>query len=83
MKVKKGIVTQKNGAKITIFDGEHSAFYKFNETASLIFEKLKKGLSRQEILDMMVNKYDIARKTAEKDFDQLVKEMKLRGIISD
>lgn len=80
-KIKKGFIVQKIGEKIAIFDGEESALYTFNKTATFIFEKLKQGLDEKKILDLLTEKYSISREGARKDFGEFIEELEKRKII--
>jgi len=81
-KLKKGLVSDRIGDKTKIFDGEKSLFYTFNETATFIFTHLKKGLTKKDIIENLIKKYDIGKERAEKDFDVLMADLKAKGIIS-
>jgi len=81
-KINKGFIVQKLDDKMVIFDGEESVLYTFNETASFIFKKLKKGLPEKEIIQDVVKKYKITEKKARKDLKDLLAELKKKKIIS-
>ena len=81
-KINKGFITQKLDDKTVIFDGEESVLYTFNETASFIFKKIKKGEEKEKIIEMVEKKYGIKEDRAEKDFNELVADLKKRKIIS-
>ncbi|MEK7072371.1 MAG: PqqD family protein [Patescibacteria group bacterium] len=80
-KINKGFIVQKLGNKTTIFDGEKSQLYTFNQTASFIFDKIKKGLSKEEIIELMIKKYKISNIRAQKDYLGLEKELFAKKII--
>lgn len=81
-KINKGFITQKLDDKTVIFDGEESVLYTFNETASFIFKKIKKGEEREKIIEMVKKKYDIKKDRAEKDFNELIADLKKKKIVS-
>jgi len=81
-KINKGLITQKLDDKTVIFDGEESVLYTFNETASFIFKKLKKGEEKEKIIEMVEKKYDIKKERAEKDFNELTADLKKKKIIA-
>jgi hypothetical protein len=70
-KINKGFVVQKLDKKTVIFDGDKSTLYTFNNTASLILNKLKKGRSQKEIIDYLVKKYRVPEKKVEKDVTEI------------
>ena len=81
-KINKGFIVQKLDDKTVIFDGEESVLYTFNQTASEIFKKLKKGDQEEKIINDMIKKYKIKKEKAQKDFSELMTELKKKKIIS-
>ena len=81
-KVNKGFIVQKLDNKTVIFDGEESVLYTFNETASVIFKRIKSGWDEVKIIDELAKKYDIKKKRVEKDVDRIFSEMIKKKIIS-
>jgi len=80
-RINKGFIVQKLDKKTVIFDGEESVLYTFNETASEIFKLLKKNLEEKEIVEKIAKKYNVKPEKAEKDFKELVKDLRKRKII--
>ncbi len=80
-KINKGFIVQKLDGKITIFDGEKSMLYTFNETASFIFQKIKKGIGEKEIIQALVKKYKIKEDRAKKDVKEIIKDLLVKKII--
>ena len=80
-KINKGFIVQKLDGKTTIFDGEESLLYTFNETASYIFDKLKLGWNENNIGIGLGKKYHVELKTANRDISGLVKELIKKKII--
>ena len=80
--VSKGFIIQKIGNKSTLFDPESSVMYTLNETASYIFEKVKRGMAEKEIAGALMKKYDVSEQKAARDTKTLMKSLKRRGIIS-
>ena len=81
-KINKGFIVQKIDGKITIFDGERSQLITLNETATFIFERLKRGLKREAIVELVSKKYNTNPERVRKDFDELIKSLKEHKIIS-
>lgn len=81
-KVNKGFIVQKLDKKVTIFDGEESMLYTFNETATYIFQKLKSGWDKKKIIETMLKKFNVKEEKLSTDFDDLIKELKVKKIIS-
>ena len=81
MKINKGIIVQKDGRGLTIFDGEKSTLYTLNETASFIFSRLKKTASVDQIAKIISKKYGIALDKAQEDCLEFLKELASKKII--
>ncbi len=81
-KINKGFIIQKLNDKTVIFDGEESVLYTFNETASYIFQKLKKGWEEKKIIDALTKKYKVKEDKATKDFKELFGDLKKKKIIA-
>jgi len=81
-KINKGYIIQKLDDKTVIFDSDESILYTLNETAAFIFQKLKKGLTEDQITEALVKKYDIKKEKAKKDFIDLIADLKKKKIIS-
>ena len=81
-KINKGFIVQKLDDKTAIFDGEKSMLYTFNETATYIFQKLKSGWDKKKILETMQKRYKIKEEKLTKDFDELIRELKAKKIIT-
>ena len=81
-KINKGFITQKIDGKITIFDGEKSQLITFNETATFIFERIKRKVDTEKIIDLIVKKYKVKPEKIKKDFVKLISELKSLKIVS-
>lgn len=81
-RINKGFIVQKLDDKTVIFDGEESVLYTFNETASFIFKKLKSGWEKEKIIETMVKKYKVNNEKLEKDFEEIIDDLKKKKIIS-
>jgi len=82
-KIKKGIIIEKTKNKINIFDPERSILYQFNESAYLIFKKLKSGWQEDKIIDWLTKKYREEEKVIKKDCIQLIKKLKKNKILNE
>jgi len=80
-KIKKGLVVNTIGQRITIFDSEQSLLYSFNTSASYVFKKIKQKKTSEEIVKGLVKKFSIKNEKAQKDFDLLINDMKKKKII--
>ncbi len=80
-KINKGFIVQKLDNRTVIFDGEESVLYTFNETASYIFQKLKKGLNDKEIIEAVVKKYNSKGEKVRNDYQELITDLLKKKII--
>lgn len=81
-KIKKGLIFEKKGKKIIIFDSNSSTLMELNETASFIFEKIKRRTDTEIIIKLMVKKYWLPNKQALIDLGALLKKLKKEKIIN-
>lgn len=81
MIIQKGLIIQKLDNQTVIFDAEESVLYTLNETASLIFDKLKKKWDKEKIMEFMIKKYHVKKEKLEKDYDELIEDLKKKKII--
>lgn len=56
---------------------------KLNETSKDIFELINNGLSKEQIMPILNDKYDESLDNISRDFDNFVSEMKKTGIFID
>lgn len=81
MKLKDGFVTHEMGdQQIMVATGSmnFSGMVRSNPTAAFIVECLKTAVTREEIIDRMLEKYDVSREIVSADVDKILH--KLRGI---
>ena len=65
--LQKGFVVQKYSKKLVLFDSETSTMYTLNETAAFIFNQLKKGLAKKEIVQKLCKQYAVSAIKGHKD----------------
>lgn len=80
-KIQKGLIVEKLDNDLAIFDVNQSILYTLNETAAYIFQQLKKGKEKEEIIEGLLKKYAVKKERAQKDFDQLIEKLKEKGIV--
>jgi hypothetical protein len=81
-KIKKGLIFEKKGSKITIFDPEKFLLYELNETSSFIFSKLGQGFKKKQITIDLAAKYEIKKDKIENDIDQSIKFFIKKGFLT-
>lgn len=82
IKINKGIIDQKIGKIVVIYDPERSALYTFNEIASLIFLSLKRKLSKEKIIKKIASDYKVSLQIATEDYDKFLTKLLKKKIIS-
>jgi len=81
-KVNKGFILQEIEKEIVIFDSESSVLFSFNETASFIFKRLKKGQEPEKIARSLAKTYEVSEVVALKDVKNLIGKLVKKDIIS-
>lgn len=67
-----GKASEKVGGMITL-----------NETTKDIWRLIEKGYSKEEIIDKMLEIYDVSREEFSKDLDEILSELKTAGMLND
>lgn len=80
-RINAGFVTQQLDGKLVMFDANNSTLYTFNETAELIFKKIKLGWDEERIILFLEKQYDSKSPTFKKDVKELMKTLLKNGII--
>ena len=70
------------GMLIPIVGGnvDASKIFNLNETGTYIMKKLLDDYEINEIIDSMIDEYQIDRKTLEEDLNAFIEELKKRGL---
>ena len=86
MKLKDGFITHaSNGEHITVTAGNtaFNGMVRSNKTAGFIVECLKKDVTKEDIVEKMLEKYDAARGQIERDVDKVLEQLRGIGAIDD
>lgn len=54
-----------------------------NEVSALVWKKLQENVTREELLEAVLNEFDVSRETAEKDLDTLLKRFTEYDLIEE
>ena len=57
------------------------SYYRLNETAAAVWSGFEKGESREQILQSLLEQYDIGAQQAEIDVDRVIDDMKARKLL--
>ena len=47
-----------------------------NETGAFLFEQLQKGIEKEELVEIMLDEYDVTREKASADIDSFINKLK-------
>lgn len=78
--IKKGFINQRTKNSIIIFDTEKSVLLTFNNTATFIFDRLKKGLDDKKIIDDLISEFEVTEEIAKKDINDFIKTLLSKGL---
>ena len=86
MKINKDYVLQEvNGVYIVVAVGSAvkkvKGYITLNETAVLLWKKLESGASEEELVNELVNNYEVEESLAKKDVSKFIKTLKDKDIL--
>jgi len=75
------------GEYVVVPIGKNSINFKammsLNETAAFLWKKLETEISKEELVDNLVEEYDVSKEKAEKDVDNFISMLKEHKIIEE
>ncbi|MCX8056792.1 MAG: PqqD family protein [Ignavibacteria bacterium] len=80
MKLNKNLALSESGFA---FNGSTGDSFILNETALFILSKIKSNLSKEEILNSLIEEYDVNPITAEKDLLDFFNQLKIFDLLED
>ena len=88
MKLKKGMITEEaNGEFVAVATGEASKSFngliRNNATADFIFRQLEMDKTESQIVDAMLEKYDVSKEIAERDVHNVIEKLRNAGILDE
>ena len=88
MKLKAGIIMEKAGdGFIAVATGEASrsfnGFIRNNKTADFIFRQLVEERTEEQLVEALLEKYDVTREIAERDVKAVIEKIRSVGILDD
>ena len=88
MKIKNGFISRKvAGSNVVVATGEQSKSFngiiKLNDSGLILWNKLLGGADKEQLVDAILEEYDIDRATAEVDVDKFVGVLRDAGAIED
>ena len=86
MRLKEGFIThESNGEHITVTAGNtaFNGMVRSNRTAGFIVECLKNNVTRDDIVERMLEKYDAPRELIVKDVEKILEQLRSIGAMDD
>lgn len=88
MKLKNGVIMEKAGdGFIAVATGEASkafnGFIRNNKTADFIFRQLTEEKTERQLLDAILEKYDVDEDTASKDLKNILEKIRKAGLLDE
>ncbi len=87
MKIKDGYLLKKMLGKYMIFsaspDNGSNAVHTLNETGAFLWDHVSKGLGKNELVEKLLDEYDVDRETAQKDVDAFLSRLQSLNILSE
>lgn len=88
MKIKNGFISRcVAGNNVVVAVGERtkefSGIIKLNESGTLLWDKLSLGSCEEELVEQLLNDYDVTREKAEKDVKRFIEVLRDAGAIED
>jgi hypothetical protein len=81
-KAGKKIVLREEGDEAFLFNPDNGDIKTLNETGILVWKLCNGKNSKDDIVSGVVKDYDVDKKTAEKDVEELLQELKKGSLIS-
>jgi hypothetical protein len=76
------VVAKRLGDETVILHLGSGTYFGLDSVGARIWELISEGKSTLEILDVMLNEYDVSRKDLERDITALINDMLAQGLIS-
>ncbi len=88
MKIRDGFILRKFSDKIVAvadddFADSSNVFIKMNSSAEFVWNFLTENRTYDEVVEALLKKYDIDRKTAENDLDKFLSAVKKAGLLDE
>lgn len=79
--INKSYNAQKIEGKMVIVDGDRSLLYTLNETGSYIYQCIKRGIKKEQIVQRIVEKYSVSESNAEQDYTSFCNKLVKKHIL--
>lgn len=79
--INKNYIYQNKKNNILIFDSEKSLVFDLNETAAIIFKKLRLGWDDIKIKELLLSKFKVSNRLIKNQIDKIIKELLKKNIL--
>ena len=88
MKAKPGFVVRNIADEFILMPtgdniGKFNGTVLLNEVSAFVWEKLQNPLSKEDLLEAVLDEYEVSRDTAAKDLDNLLETLRRYDVIAD
>ena len=86
MRLNRDFITHEVGGEHILVSAGNTAFSgmaRGNDTAAFIIELLKNDVTEEEIVNSMLEKYDVDRETAVSDVGRIIQKLRSIGAVED
>lgn len=88
MKLKSGFLLREVAGEAIVIplgdnNGNFSGMLRVNETGKLLWEKLEKGATREELLAAMLGEYEVDENVAATDVDKFLQKLQQSGMLEE
>ena len=87
MRIKDGFLLRETAGKYIVLplggELDLGSLITLNETGAFLWRLLENGASREELVEALLEEYDVDKERAEKDLDVLLAKMNAVGVLED
>jgi len=69
-------------SEIVILDGQSWEYLALNTSAGLLWERLQLGATRSELIQLLVETYDVPAETATGDVDAFIESLRAKDLLA-
>lgn len=82
MRLRKGLSWRRVGDDIVVLDLDQSCYVSISGAGAVVWEHLAKGASLDDVLDRIVDEYDVDREQAAADVEAFVQNLRDRRLMA-
>jgi len=76
------VLWRKMESEIVILDGQSWEYLALNTSAGLLWERLQPGATRSELIQLLVDTYEIPVETASDDVDTFIESLRAKDLLA-